>query len=81
MSEGGKLVTLQDVSEAHWKKYGRNFFRWGPNRESRTSNLPRTHSSDAEVLNEAPRGALPPSSLILLPRLPSSDVAPSPQPL
>lgn len=25
--EGGKLVTVEDVSVEHWKKYGRNFFR------------------------------------------------------
>ena len=26
--DGGKLVTVKDVAEEHWKKYGRNFFRW-----------------------------------------------------
>lgn len=25
--EGGKLVTVKDIAEAHWQKYGRNFFR------------------------------------------------------
>ena len=24
----GKLVTVKDVAEEHWKKFGRNFFRW-----------------------------------------------------
>eukprot|EP00208_Stichococcus_sp_RCC1054_P002668 CAMPEP_0206134820 /NCGR_PEP_ID=MMETSP1473-20131121/224_1 /ASSEMBLY_ACC=CAM_ASM_001109 /TAXON_ID=1461547 /ORGANISM="Stichococcus sp, Strain RCC1054" /LENGTH=557 /DNA_ID=CAMNT_0053526443 /DNA_START=244 /DNA_END=1917 /DNA_ORIENTATION=- len=24
--EGGKLVTVKDIAEAHWQKYGRNFF-------------------------------------------------------
>jgi phosphoglucomutase len=25
--DGGKLVTVKDVAEEHWTKYGRNFFR------------------------------------------------------
>jgi phosphoglucomutase len=25
--EGGKLVTVKDIAEEHWAKYGRNFFR------------------------------------------------------
>ena len=28
--EGGKLVTVGDVAFEHWKKFGRNFFRWAP---------------------------------------------------
>ena len=26
-ADGGKLVTVKDVAEEHWKKFGRNFFR------------------------------------------------------
>ena len=26
--EGGKLVTVGDVAFEHWRKFGRNFFRW-----------------------------------------------------
>ena len=28
--DGGKLVTVKDVAEEHWQKYGRNFFRCDP---------------------------------------------------
>ncbi len=26
-TEGGKLVTVEDIAMQHWKTYGRNFFR------------------------------------------------------
>jgi len=29
-SDGGKLVTVKDVAEEHWNKFGRNFFRRDP---------------------------------------------------
>lgn len=28
VEQGGKLFTVSDVAFEHWKKYGRNFFRY-----------------------------------------------------
>ncbi len=51
--EGGKLLSVKDIAEAHWQKYGRNFFRYTYHAEHQVRGFSTSFVGGARLLQSS----------------------------